>query len=66
MDYFTYEERLNYLLELAQKGRFLSQRQMAQKFECSEATIKRMVKHLKGRGHDLRYSRALNKFYIEE
>ena len=64
MNYFTYEERLIYILELTEKGQFLSVNQMADKFDCSNATIKRMIRNLKLKGHPIRYSSALKKFYL--
>jgi DeoR/GlpR family transcriptional regulator of sugar metabolism len=65
MNYFTYEERLKYILELAEKGQLLSVNQVAGKFGCSEATIKRMIRNLKQKGHPVRYSSALKKFYLD-
>jgi biotin operon repressor len=66
MDYFTYEERLIYLLELVEKGRLLSLKQIADKFNCSISTVERMLRHLKAKGHQIKYSNSLRKFYIKK
>lgn len=65
MDYITYEERLNYLEELASKGRLRSLAQIADKFNCSERTVSRMLYHLRYKGINIRYSSTLKKFVVD-
>lgn len=65
MDYITYGQRLEYLLELIEKGRLSNKEVAANSFGCSIRTITRMLNHLRDRGHDIRYSSHLKKFYIE-
>lgn len=65
MDHITYDERLNYLAELAVKGRLQSLAQVAEKFSCSERTVKRMLYHLRYKGINVHYSPALKKFIIK-
>ena len=64
MDYFTYEERLKYLHEMALKGRLISVSEAARKLDCSNRTIKRMLSHLRLKGHNIRYSYTLKRFVI--
>ncbi|WP_256009124.1 hypothetical protein [Desertivirga xinjiangensis] len=65
MDYFTYEERLKYLHEMALKGRLISVSEAARKMDCSSRTIKRMLSHLRLKGHDIRYSYTLKRFVLK-
>jgi len=53
MDYLTYSERLNYLLEMIEKGQLLSLKQASVKFGCSESTIKRMLQTIRKQGHHI-------------
>ena len=53
MDYLTYSERLNYLLEMIEKGQLLSLKQASEKFGCSESTIKRMLQTIRKQGHHI-------------
>ena len=66
MDYATYEERLSYLLEMAEKGRLFSLKQASHKMGNSTRTIKRMLVHLRAKGHNIRYSRALRRFVVKK
>ena len=64
MDYLTYTERLNYLLEMIEKGQLLSLKQASEKFECSERTIQRMINELRGQGYHIKYSRRNMIYFI--
>ncbi len=64
MDYLTYSERLNYLLEMIEKGQLLSLKQASEKFDCSERTIRRMINMLKEQGYQIKYSRKNMKYII--
>ncbi|HAL64648.1 MAG TPA: hypothetical protein DCP10_03640 [Bacteroidales bacterium] len=65
MDYLTYTEKLNYLLEMIEKGRLTSLQQAAEKFDCSERTIRRMINMLREQGYQIKYSRVNKKYFIE-
>ena len=66
MDYRSYLIRLNYVLELIEKNRFISVESAAQRFSVSTRTVKRMLDHLREQGHDIRYDRKKNKYYINK
>lgn len=65
MDYRSYEKRLDYILELITKGRFRSIETAAARFSCSTRTVKRMLNHLRDRGHDIQYDRLEKKYFIK-
>lgn len=65
MNYLTYTERLNYLLEMIEKGQLLSLKQASEKFDCSKRTIRRMISMLRERGYQIKYSRRNMKYIIE-
>lgn len=64
MEHDLYEQRLNYLTELASKGRLFSLRQAASLFDCNERTVSRMLYRLRNKGIDIAYSFTLKKFLI--
>jgi DeoR/GlpR family transcriptional regulator of sugar metabolism len=64
MDYRSYEKRLDYILELINKNRFRSIEAAAARFGCSTRTIKRMLNHLRDKGHDIQYDRLQKKYII--
>ena len=66
MDYRSYEKRLDYILELINKNRFRSLENAASRFGCSTRTIKRMLNHLREKGHDIQYDRLQRKYFIKE
>ncbi|WP_376717520.1 HTH domain-containing protein [Mucilaginibacter terrae] len=66
MDFLSYEKRLNYVLELIEKGRFGSMEAAARRFDCSSRTVKRMINILREKGHDIRYDRRKKKYFIEK
>lgn len=66
MDYRSYEKRLDYTLELIAKNRFRSIETTAIRFSCSTRTVKRMLNHLRDRGHDIQYDRLQKKYFIKE
>jgi len=61
MDYRSYEKRLDYIIELINKNRFRTVEDAATRFSCSTRTVKRMLNHLRDRGHDIRYDRLQKK-----
>ncbi|MBL0743892.1 HTH domain-containing protein [Chryseolinea lacunae] len=62
MDFRTYAERLDYLKELVLKNRLPSPQTLANKFECSERTVRRMINMLRDQGLDIRYDVKLKKY----
>lgn len=66
MDYRSYEKRLDYILELIAKNRFRSLQATAKRFDCSTRTIKRMINHLRDRGHQIKYDRQTKKYLIKK
>ncbi len=63
MNYLTYTEKLNYLLEMIEKGRLTSLQQAAEKFDCSERTIQRMINILRKQGYQIIYSKSDKKYF---
>ncbi len=66
MDYLTYSEKLDYLLEMVEMGRFISIQQVSEKFNCSKSTIKRMLNILRIKGYNIKYCRIERKFYLKQ
>ena len=66
MDYRSYEKRLEYVLELITKNRFRYLEATAKRFSCSTRTIKRMLNHLRDKGHDIQYDRQQNKYLVKK
>lgn len=65
MDYLTYSKRLDYLTEIIEKGRLQSPKQLEEKFDCSEKTVRRMINKLREKGVHVEYCRKLKKYKIE-
>lgn len=65
MNYLMHTKRLDYLLEMIEKERISSPRQIAQKFDCCDKTARNMINELREEGHYIEYSRTLGK-YIEK
>ncbi len=57
MDFYTYSQRLDYLLEIIQKGQLSSPYDLTNKFECTERTARKMISDLRRKGHQIKYSR---------
>lgn len=66
MDYRSYEKRLEYVLELIEKNRFRSIEAVAVRFSCSTRSIKRMLNHLRDKGHLICYDRQQKKYFIKK
>jgi len=64
MDYRSYEKRLDYIVELITKNRFRTVEATAKRFGCSTRTVKRMLNHLRDRGHNIQYDRLEKKYFI--
>lgn len=65
MDYQTYTEKMNYLLEMIKYERMTSLQHAAEKFECSKRTIKRMLKTLREQGHEVYYCKKCQKYFMQ-
>lgn len=65
MDYLTYTEKLNYLIEMIQNERLISSKQASEKFNCSERTIRRMLQALREQGSQIKYCQKIKKYFIE-
>ena len=63
-DFITYSERLNYLLELIEKGSIYSPNQICKKFDCCDKTARNMINTLRNMGHDIKYSKSSKKYLI--
>lgn len=66
MDYRSYEKRLEYVLELITKNRLRSLDDVAVRFSISTRTVKRMLNHLRDKGHDIQYDRLQKKYFIKK
>ncbi len=62
MNFRERKERLDYLLEMVEKGQCVSLIQVAEKYNCSTRTVKRMIAELKEYGHQIEYCSCLKKF----
>ena len=65
MKFIERKQKMEYLLEMIEKDRCISLKQIADKYECSERTVRRMITELKEEGHEINYSRASRKFCKE-
>ena len=63
MNFIERKEKLEYLLEMIEKGRCISTIQISDKFNCSERTIRRMIDELRWIGHDIQYCKVNKKFF---
>jgi predicted DNA-binding transcriptional regulator YafY len=64
MNYIHKKERLEYLLELIEKGKCFSVMQVSLKFNCSGKTVERMIEELRYMGHEIIYCRKSNKYKL--
>lgn len=62
MDFILYTERLEYLKYLAVRNRLPSPQTLADKFDCSERTVRRMINVLRDRGFEIRYDVKAQKY----
>lgn len=66
MNFITYSKRLDYLLDLIEKGKLHSPTDIAHKFECSERTVRKMINDLRFVGHNIKYSRRSMRYILEK
>ncbi|MEJ7780780.1 MAG: helix-turn-helix domain-containing protein [Daejeonella sp.] len=62
----SHQQNLLRMLNMLEKGRFISRGQAARLFDCSEDTITNWISELKEDGHDIRYSRSLQKYILHK
>jgi len=65
MKYLERKERNDYLLEMIEKDRCFSLKQITNKFDCSESTVKRMLSELREQGYNIKYSKTMKRFLLE-
>jgi biotin operon repressor len=65
MNYLTYTEKMNYLLEMIKNDRLYSLQQASEKYNCSESTIKRMLKTLRLQGYPIKYCKKTKKYFLD-
>jgi len=65
MTYSEKREKESHLLYLIEHKRLSSLEKVANDFECSKRTIKRMLASLRDEGHHIVYCRKSNRYLIE-
>ncbi|MDP3180617.1 MAG: HTH domain-containing protein [Bacteroidota bacterium] len=65
MTYATYSQRLEHLLDLIKKGRVSSPKNIAEKFMCSEKTIRNMINYLRNQGIEIEYCKITKKYFLK-
>lgn len=66
MNYRIYSDRLTYIKEIIEKEQLSSPSQLAEKFECSERTIRNMINELRDEGLEIKYSRKKMKYFLNK
>lgn len=66
MNFITYQERLNYVLDLIEKGSLRSPKQVANQFFCNEETVREMINNLREQGYKIAYSRKVKKYLLKK
>lgn len=64
--YRSHQHNLLRILEMLEKGRFISRRQAARLFDCTEGTITIWLNELREDGHEIHYSRSLQKYVLKK
>tara|TARA_B110000908_G_C10098165_1_gene377288 strand:- start:190 stop:402 length:213 start_codon:yes stop_codon:yes gene_type:complete len=62
MRYLERKQKMEYLLEMIEKNRCISLKQIADKYGCSERTVGRMIAHLKEEGNAITYCKMSKKY----
>lgn len=60
----SHKQNLQRILNMLEKGRFISRRQASVLFECTDQTITVWLNELREDGHEIHYSRSLQKFTL--
>ena len=66
MNFITYQERLNYLLDLIENRCVHSPKQMAKQFSCNEKTVRDMINVLRNLGYEIIYCRSAKKYSLKK
>ncbi|MBD0833719.1 HTH domain-containing protein [Aestuariibaculum sediminum] len=66
MTYAERKEKEEYLLYLIKQKRLYSLKEVADNFDCSERTLKRIIFHLRDEGYNIKYCRKKHKYFLEE
>lgn len=66
MKFLERKQKMEYLLEMIEKGRCISLSQIADKFEVSRRTVKRMIAELREEGHYIKYCKFQKKFRLNK
>jgi biotin operon repressor len=66
MTYFERKEKENHLLYLIQHKSLCSLEKVAEDFECSVRTVKRMLCGLRNEGYKICYCKKSNKYFLEK
>ena len=66
MDYITYSKRLEYLLEMIEKGWIYSPKQISNKFGCCDKTARNMINNLREKGHKIEYNKIAHKYFLKK
>jgi DeoR/GlpR family transcriptional regulator of sugar metabolism len=64
MNAFQYYKRISYLLELIQKDRASSPKDLSTKFNCSEKTIRNMIVVLRNEGYNIKFCKNRYKYIL--
>ena len=65
MNFIERKKRLDYLLEMIEKGQCISTHQVAEKFNCCSKTVKRLIDELREEGHKVKYCKSARKFLLK-
>ena len=66
MNYLSYSKRIKYILELIEKGNLNSPIELAEKFDCSEKTIRNMINTLRESGKQISYCKLSKKYILKK
>ncbi len=62
----SHKQNLQLILEMLDKGRLISRRQVARQFGCSEDSITNLINELREEGYSIHYSRSLQKYILHK
>jgi len=66
MRFLERKKRMDYLLEMIEKGRCMSLDQVASNFKCSKRTVKRFISDLREECHVIAYSKQSKRFFLKK
>ena len=64
IDHLTYQQHMDYVLDLVKKGGLSSPNDLTIKFNCTEKTIRNIIKGLKLKGYPIKYSKSLKRYIL--